>query len=164
MDAGLLATLESIVGPEGMVTERSARLVYESDALTLERQLPELVLLPRDTRQTAACMRLLHEHGIPVVPRGAGTGLSGGATPVAGGVVIGTARMRDVLELHAEDRFARVQAGIVNLDLTRCCAADRLFYAPDPSSQAACTIGGNVAENSGGPHCLRYGSTHRYIL
>jgi glycolate oxidase len=109
-------------------------------------------------------MRVLHAHGVPVVPRGAGTGLSGGATPVLGGVTIGTARMRDVLELDPLARTARVQAGVVNVELTRAAAPHGLFYAPDPSSQAACTIGGNVANNSGGPHCLSEGSTTSHVL
>jgi glycolate oxidase subunit GlcD len=107
---------------------------------------------------------VLHEAGIPVVARGAGTGLSGGATPVENGVVISTSRMRDVLEVNAADRFARVQAGVINADLSVACGRHGLFYAPDPSSQRACTVGGNVAENSGGPHCFKYGATTRHVL
>ena len=156
--------LGAIVGARGLLGGKAARTAYESDGLTLERQVPDLVVLPRDTRETVEVMRVLHRRGIPVVPRGAGTGLSGGATPVEGGVTLGTARMRDVLEVDARDRFARVQAGVVNIELTRACAEHGLFYAPDPSSQAACTIGGNVAENSGGPHCFRHGATTRHIL
>ncbi len=164
MDAGLLAGLRAIVGDGGVLAERTRRLPYESDGLAHERRLPELVLLPRDTRETSMCMRLLAQAGIPIVPRGAGTGLAGGATPVEGGVVIGTARMRDVLEIDVENRFARVQAGVVNIDLSHACAGHGLFYAPDPSSQRACTVGGNVAENSGGPHCFLHGSTTRHVL
>ena len=164
MDSSLVRELRAIVGEAGIVSDPVARFAYESDGLTLLQELPELVLLPRDTDQTARCMRVLHEHGVPLVPRGAGTGLSGGATPVKGGVTIGTARMHDVLEVDAADRFARVQAGVVNVDLTGACADAGLFYAPDPSSQAACTIGGNVAENSGGPHCFKYGATTRHVL
>jgi len=164
MDARLIEELRAIVGERGIVRSPLGRLAYESDGLTLERCTPELVLLPRDTEQTARCMRRLASEGVPVVPRGAGTGLSGGATPVEGGVTIGLARMREVLELNVADRFARVQAGVVNVELTRCCAQAGLFYAPDPSSQAACTIGGNVAENSGGPHCFKYGATTRHVL
>jgi glycolate oxidase subunit GlcD len=164
VEASLVRPLREIVGEAGLVTQRAERLAYESDGLALKRRIPDLVLLPEDTNQAARCMRVLHHAGVPVVPRGAGTGLSGGATPVEGGVVIGTARMRRVLELNHEDRFARVQAGVVNVDLTRCCADAGLFYAPDPSSQAACTIGGNVAENSGGPHCFKYGATTRHVL
>jgi glycolate oxidase subunit GlcD len=164
MDAGLIEALRSIVGDAGMVRERARRIPYESDGLALIRRVPDLVVLPRDTRQVAGCLRLLHEHGVPVVARGAGTGLSGGATPVEGGVVVATSRMRDVLEVNAIDRFARVQAGVINADLTVACARHGLFYAPDPSSQRACTIGGNVAENSGGPHCFKHGATTRHIL
>jgi len=164
MDPTLLQRLRAILGDDGLITSPTARFAYESDGLTLLRQTPELVLLPRNTQQTAASMKLLAEAGVPVVPRGAGTGLSGGATPVEGGVLVGTARMRDVLEVNARDRYARVQAGVVNVELTRCSAPHGLFYAPDPSSQAACTIGGNVAENSGGPHCFKYGSTTRHVL
>jgi glycolate oxidase subunit GlcD len=164
MDSALVAELRAIVGPLGLIDDRTRLVPYESDALALIQVQPELVLLPRDTRETAACMRVLHRARIPVVPRGAGTGLSGGATPVAGGVVVSTARMRDVLEVDARDRFARVQAGVVNIDLTGACARHGLLYAPDPSSQMACTIGGNVANNSGGPHCFKYGATTRHVL
>ena len=164
MDPALVRALRAVVGDRGLIEERTRRVPYESDGLAMLRKLPELVVLPRDTTETARCMRLLHEAGVPVVPRGAGTGLSGGATPVEHGVVVGTARMRDVLEVNAADRYARVQAGLVNIDLSRACAPHGLFYAPDPSSQKACTIGGNVAENSGGPHCFKYGSTTRHVL
>ena len=164
MKAALERRLRELLGPRGVVDRPTSRFAYESDGLTLLRHTPELVLLPRDTAQAAACMALLAQEGVPVVARGAGTGLSGGATPVEGGVVVGTSRMRDVLEIQARDRYARVQAGVVNVDLSRAAATHGLFYAPDPSSQAACTIGGNVAENSGGPHCFKYGSTTRHIL
>lgn len=156
--------MEDILGKEGLVADRTRRLAYESDGLALMSQVPDMVLLPRDTDETARCMKVLHEAQIPIVPRGAGTGLSGGATPVEGGVVIGTARMRRVLEMNAEDRYARVEAGLVNVEMTRASAEHDLFYAPDPSSQKACTIGGNVAENAGGPHCFKYGSTTRHVL
>jgi glycolate oxidase subunit GlcD len=164
MDAKLVEALTAIVGPSGIVRERTRRVPYESDGLAMLHRVPDLVLLPRDTRETASCMKLLAASGTPIVARGAGTGLSGGATPVEGGVVIATARMRDVLEVNVEDRFARVQAGVVNADLSHACDAHELFYAPDPSSQKACTIGGNVAENSGGPHCFKYGATTQHVL
>jgi glycolate oxidase subunit GlcD len=164
MTLAYLDELRAILGDAGLVTGAAACLPYESDGLTLERQIPECVLLPRDTDEAQRAMRVLHAHGVPVVPRGAGTGLSGGATPVHGGVTIGTARMRDVLELDPLARTARVQAGVVNVELTRAAAPHGLFYAPDPSSQAACTIGGNVANNSGGPHCFKYGATARHVL
>jgi glycolate oxidase subunit GlcD len=164
MDAAVVRALRTILGREGLIEEPAARLTYESDGLTLERTTPELVLLPRDTDQAARAMRVLAEHHISVVSRGAGTGLSGGARPVASGVIVGTARMREVLEVDPVDRFARVQAGVINVELTRRVAEHGLFYAPDPSSQAACTIGGNVAENSGGPHCFFHGATARHVL
>jgi glycolate oxidase subunit GlcD len=164
MDAGLIEALRSIVGDAGIVRERARRIPYESDGLALLHRVPDLVLLPRSTREMSACLRLLYARGVPVVARGAGTGLSGGATPVENGVVVATSRMRDVLEVNAVDRFARLQAGVVNADLSAACARHGLFYAPDPSSQRACTIGGNVAENSGGPHCFKHGATTRHVL
>ena len=160
----LARELEGIVGPRGLIDDPTRLSAYESDALALYRTRPELVLLPRDTREAAACYRVLHRERVPIVARGAGTGLTGGATPTEGGVVVSTARMRDVLEVNVEDRFARVQAGVVNVDLTGACRHAGLMYAPDPSSQGACTIGGNVANNSGGPHCFKYGATTRHVL
>ena len=164
MPRSLPDELRALLGPAGVIEEPTRLLPYESDGLALLAVKPELVLLPRDTRQAAAAMALCAAHGLPIVPRGAGTGLAGGATPVAGGVVVSTARMRDVLELNTTDRFARVQAGVVNVDLTSLCQHEDLAYAPDPSSQMACTIGGNVANNSGGPHCFKYGATTRHVL
>ena len=143
MPRSLPDELRALLGPAGVIEEPTRLLPYESDGLALLAVKPELVLLPRDTRQAAAAMALCAAHGLPIVPRGAGTGLAGGATPVAGGVVVSTARMRDVLELNTTDRFARVQAGVVNVDLTSLCQHEDLAYAPDPSSQMACTIGGN---------------------
>jgi len=156
--------LRAILGPRGVLDEVTARVPYECDGLAFMRHVPDLVILPRTTGECAAAMKLLARAGVPVVARGAGTGLSGGATPVSGGVLVGTARMRDVLEIDARNRFARVQTGVVNVDLTHACEAHGLYYAPDPSSQKACTIGGNVAENSGGPHCFKHGTTSRHIL
>jgi len=164
MDRRLIERLRALLGEAGIVSDPALTLPYESDGLALLHHHPELVVLPRDTTQAAGAMRILHEAGVPVVSRGAGTGLSGGATPVPGGVVLGTARMRDVLEVEPVDRFARVQAGVVNVDLSRAASKHGLFYAPDPSSQQACTIGGNVGENAGGPHCFKYGATTRSVL
>jgi glycolate oxidase subunit GlcD len=164
MDAGLLRGLREILGESGVLERANQRVPYECDGLAFVRQVPELVLLPRTTRETAETLRLLDEARVPVVARGAGTGLSGGAAPVAGGVVIGTARMRAILELDAANRFARVQAGVVNVDLSHAAARHGLCYAPDPSSQKACTLGGNVAENAGGPHCFLHGTTTRHVL
>src|SRR5262249_26548024 len=131
----LASELRALLGPAGVIVEPTRLLPYESDALAMLSVRPDLVCLPRDTRATGAAMRLLAARGAPIVPRGAGTGLAGGATPVEGGVVVSTARMRDVLELDVADRFARVQAGVVNVDLTGLCKHAGLAYAPDPSSQ-----------------------------
>jgi glycolate oxidase subunit GlcD len=164
MNPRLLRELRAVVGAEGLVQSRAGRLAYECDGFTFERHVPDLVVLPKDTAQCAAVMARLHRAGVAVVPRGAGTGLTGGATPGPGSVVIGTARMTRVLELNVPDRFARVETGIVNDEVTRAAAHHGLFYAPDPSSQKACTIGGNVANDSGGPHCFKYGNTKRHVL
>jgi glycolate oxidase subunit GlcD len=164
MNSRTISALRSIVGEHGLIADASRRTTYECDGLAFARRLPELVLLPANTDEAARCLALLHTEGIPVVPRGAGTGLSGGATPVEDCVVLGTARMRRILEISAEDRFARVEAGVVNLDLSHAAAEHGLFYAPDPSSQTVCTLGGNVANNAGGPHCIKYGTTTRHTL
>jgi glycolate oxidase subunit GlcD len=160
----LAAELRSVVGRRGLVDEPARLLPYESDGLAMLHVRPELVVLPCDTAEASAVFRILHRAGVPVVARGAGTGLTGGATPVEGGVVVSTARMREILEVNFEDRFARVQAGVVNVDLSSLCRTGGLMYAPDPSSQMACTIGGNVANNSGGPHCFKHGATTRHVL
>jgi len=155
--------LAACVGPEHVVADPARLLVYESDGLTQYRQAPLAVVLPGDTEELVEVVRAVHREGIPVVPRGAGTGLSGGALPVEGSVVVGTARLDRILELDPENRLARVQPGVVNSRLGVEARRHGLHYAPDPSSQSACTLGGNVAENSGGPHCLKYGVTSRYI-
>ncbi len=162
--AELLSRLETRLGPRGLVVDRERLSTYESDGLALYKQRPPLVVLPRDTREASDALALLHSFGVPVVARGAGTGLTGGSTPVPGGAVLSTARMRDVITLEPEGRWARVQAGVVNSDLSKVAAKHGLFYAPDPSSQQACTLGGNVGNNSGGPHCFRHGSTSRHVL
>jgi glycolate oxidase subunit GlcD len=164
MQPNLLHQLRSILGEEGCIADKNRRIPYECDGLAFERRIPDLVLLPASTEQLQDCMRLLHRNEVPVVARGAGTGLTGGATPVEGGVVIGLARMHRLLELDIENRSARVQAGLVNIDISRACDKHGMFYAPDPSSQAVCTIGGNVANNAGGPHCFKHGNTSRHIL
>ncbi|HMB68626.1 MAG TPA: FAD-linked oxidase C-terminal domain-containing protein, partial [bacterium] len=163
MSDRLLGRLEQVLGREGVIREPGRLLAYESDALPRFRQLPAAVLLPRDTETVAAAVRVLAEAGVPLTPRGAGTGLSGGAVAAPGGVVIGTARMTRILEIDPVRRIARVQPGVVNADLSRAAAPHGLRYAPDPSSQTACTLGGNVGENAGGPHCLKYGVTTRYV-
>jgi glycolate oxidase subunit GlcD len=163
LDPSLARRLSDVVGDEGVLADEDRLIVYESDALTQYRHRPSAVVLPRSTEETSAVLRILHEEGRPFVPRGSGTGLSGGALAVGGSVAVGTNRMNRILELDAANRRARVQAGVINSNLTRASVAYGLVYAPDPSSQAACTLGGNVAENSGGPHCLKYGVTTRYV-
>ena len=159
----LLDELRDRIGPEWVVDDPDRLLVYESDALTAYRHLPRAVLLPADTEETAAVLDALHRHRVPFVPRGAGTGLSGGALALEGAVVVGTSRMDRILSLDADNRLARVQPGVVNARLGEVARAVGLHYPPDPSSQSACTLGGNVAENSGGPHCLKYGVTTRWV-
>ncbi|MGK0482380.1 MAG: glycolate oxidase [Planctomycetota bacterium] len=159
-----LKELTRIVGDRGVRTDSHAQAAYESDGFMLERASPAVIVLPRTTEEAAAAVRVLRDAGLVIVPRGAGTGLSGGARPIAGGAVLGTARMRRILEVNETDRYARVEAGVVNVHLTGACHDAGLFYAPDPSSQTACTIGGNVGNNSGGPHGFRYGSTTRHVL
>ncbi|HKJ92451.1 MAG TPA: FAD-binding protein, partial [Longimicrobiales bacterium] len=159
----LAAGLRRILGPDGLITDPGRLVSYESDGLTSHRHAPRAVLLPRSTDQVAASVRLLSEAGIPFVARGAGTGLSGGAVPLQNAVVLTTARMTRILEMDPANRRARVEAGVVNVRISKAAAPHGLYYAPDPSSQSACTIGGNVAENSGGPHCLKYGVTTNHI-
>ncbi len=157
--------LKDILGPDRLLTDAASLLVYESDALTHFHEPPLAVALPRTTEQVAQTVRALFEAKIPFTPRGAGTGLSGGALPPeSGGVLIDTCAMDNVLEVLASDRMARVQPGVVNLDLSLVVKEWGLMYAPDPSSQMACTLGGNVAENSSGPHSLLYGPTSAHIL
>jgi glycolate oxidase subunit GlcD len=155
--------LGELVGPDHVITEADRLLVYESDGLSAYRWPPRAVVLPATAGEAAGVVRLLHAEGIPVVPRGAGTGLSGGALAADGTVVVGTARMNRILSLDVANRVARLQPGVQNTRLSDAARPHGLYYAPDPSSQTACTIGGNVAENSGGPHCLKYGVTSRYI-
>ena len=159
----VLSELVAAVGSDWVIDDPDRLLVYEADAQTAHCLAPQAVVLPSDTAEAAAVARVLHRHGLPLVPRGAGTGLSGGALAIKGGVVVGTARMNAILEVDPENRRAVVQSGVLNTDLSDAAAPFGLHYAPDPSSQTACTIGGNVAENSGGPHCLKYGVTSRYI-
>lgn len=155
--------LVGLVGADHVITDPDRLMVYECDGLTAYRWPPRAVVLPADTEETSGVVRVLHEAGIPVVPRGAGTGLSGGALAPEGAVVVGTARMNRILSIDPDNRTARLQAGVVNSRLTEAAQPHGLYYAPDPSSQTVSTIGGNVAENSGGPHCLKYGVTSRYI-
>lgn len=160
---GVLDALRAAAGEDGVITDPDALLVYEADGLMSHRRRPRAVVLPQDTAGVAACVRALAGAGIPFVARGAGTGLSGGTLPLQGAVQIGTARMNRILWVDAPNRRARVQPGVVNVRLTGAVAQHGLHYAADPSSQTVCTIGGNVAENAGGPHCLKYGVTLNHI-
>jgi glycolate oxidase len=159
----LVDELTAVVGSAHLLHRPEDTIVYESDG-TAERGLPTVVVLPASAEEVEAIVRIARRHGMPIIPRGSGTGLSGGAVPDSGGILIGTARMRRLLDLDARNRFAIVEPGMVNAELSTLVARYGLFYAPDPSSQKACTIGGNVAENSGGPHCLMYGMTTNHIL
>ena len=156
--------LEALLGKARAITKRDALLAYECDGYTIHRQPPLAVVFPESTEEVQKVLRILHRHRVPFVPRGAGTCLSGGPTPVAPAVVVELARMRKVLEVDVVDRIAVVQPGVVNLDLTTHVKHLALHYAPDPSSQSVCTIGGNVAENSGGPHCFKYGMTVDHVV
>lgn len=155
--------LREVVGADGVITDPDRLLVYESDGLTAYRLLPGAVVLPRTTEEARKVVTLLSGAGVTMVPRGSGTGLSGGALAVDGAVIVATTRMNTILEIDPANRTARIQPGVVNAHLTQAAAPYGLYYAPDPSSQSACSIGGNVAENSGGPHCLKYGVTTRYV-
>ena len=159
----LVAELRGALGPEHVITEPERLRVYECDGLTVHRAVPEVVVLPASTEEVQAVVRACHRERVPFVARGAGTGLSGGATPVAGGVVISLARMDRILEVDLASQRVVVEPGVANLDVTRAVAAEGFFYAPDPSSQQVCTIGGNVAENSGGAHCLKHGFTVHHV-
>jgi len=164
MARSLVPALVELLGRERTVTDRDALRAYECDGFTVHKTPPLAVVLPESTSETSAVLRLLAEHGVAFVPRGAGTCLSGGPTPQGPAVVVETARMNAVLAVHPEDLCAVVQPGVVNAALTRAVAHLGLHYAPDPSSQSVCTIGGNLAENSGGPHCFKYGMTTDHVL
>src|ERR1700738_2152073 len=157
--AEIVEALRQIVRGEASTAPEAERGAYESDGLTAYRQLPMVVVLPSRVDQVAAVLRYCKQAGVKVVPRGAGTSLSGGALPLADGVLLGMAKFNRILEIDYENRCAVVQPGVTNLAITKAVEHAGFYYAPDPSSQIACTIGGNVAENSGGVHCLKYGMT-----
>jgi glycolate oxidase len=160
----ILAGLARLVAPEALIVTEDERRAFETDGLTAYRQVPLAVVLPSTTEEVAAILRFCRDNGVKVVPRGAGTSLSGGAIPQADAIVLGVAKMNRVLEVDFENRFARVQSGITNLGISQAVAHEGFFYAPDPSSQLACTIAGNIAMNSGGAHCLKYGVTTNNLL
>src|SRR2546426_1363088 len=161
---GLRRELETIVGAGAVLSEPDGLLVYESDGLTLFRALADFVVLPTSAEHVAAIVKLATREGLPFVARGAGTGLSGGCLPAEGGLVISLMRMNRVLEVDYDNQIAVVEPGLVNLHLSWAVGPKGFYYAPDPSSQQACTVGGNIANNSGGPHTLKYGVTVNHVL
>ena len=156
----LVERLQSVVGEDHVVYLPEDLIVFERDA-SIDAQLPAAVVFPRTTAEVSEILAVASELQVPVVPKGAGTGLSGGAVPEEDGILLSVSRMRNILEIDEENRTALVEPGVVNLELSDEIAHLGLYYAPDPSSQKACTLGGNVAENSGGAHCLRYGLYHQ---
>jgi glycolate oxidase len=162
--AAVTARAREVLPPEGVITDHAQLRTYECDGLAHYRVTPALVVIPEDAGQVAAVVRACAEQGVPYVARGSGTGLSGGALPHAEGVLIVTARMRAIREVRREDQRAVVEPGVINLDVTRAATPYGYYYAPDPSSQQICSIGGNFAENSGGAHCLKYGFTTNHVM
>jgi glycolate oxidase len=159
----LAARMAAVVGSRHVIADAADLSTYECDGLTGFRVRPRLVVLPGSTGEVAAVMNIASEAGIPVVARGAGTGLSGGALPTPGCIVVALSRMRRIVEVDLENGWMRVEPGVINLDVSKAIGAEGYYYAPDPSSQSVCTIGGNVAENSGGAHCLKYGFTVNHV-
>ncbi|MBI3077198.1 MAG: FAD-binding protein, partial [Deltaproteobacteria bacterium] len=164
VEARIVRELTALLGPERVVGDPHDLIVYECDGLTLERATPGVVVLPETAEEVARIIRIAHREQLPFVARGAGTGLSGGCLDLGGGIIISMARMDRILEVDFDSRLAVVEPGLVNLWLTNAVCKHGFLYAPDPSSQSACTIGGNVAENSGGPHTLKYGTTTNHVL
>ncbi|MBM2577430.1 FAD-binding protein [Jannaschia sp. Os4] len=162
--AEVIERLRAVLPADAVVSDETELVAYECDALTAYRCPPLAAVLPRSTAEVAAALRVCHDLRVPVVPRGSGTSLAGGALPTADSVIIGTARLTDVLEVDYDDRLIRVQTGRTNLSVTGEVEADGFFYAPDPSSQLACAIAGNIGMNSGGAHCLKYGVTTNNLL
>jgi glycolate oxidase len=160
----IIEGLARLVAPEALITTEDQRRPYETDAFTAYRRMPLAVVLPGTTEEVSAVLRFCSDQGVPVVPRGAGTSLAGGAIPQEDAVVIGISRMNRILDIDYANRTARVEAGVTNLAITGAVMHEGFFYAPDPSSQLACTIAGNIAMNSGGAHCLKYGVTTNNVL
>ncbi|MEQ9407053.1 MAG: FAD-linked oxidase C-terminal domain-containing protein [Fuerstiella sp.] len=159
-----LKELAAAVTPARLLDSHDELLVYECDGYVVEKNVPDIVVFPETADEVVAVVRSCAGHDVPFVPRGAGTSLAGGCLPVGGGVMISLTRMRQILEINLRDRYAVVEPGVVNINLTRALAGTGFHYAPDPSSQGACTIGGNVATNSGGPHTLKYGVTVNHVI
>src|SRR5262249_43060658 len=153
----IVENLQRLIAPEAVIADEDGRRAYETDALTAYRRLPLAVALPSSTEEVSRLLRYCHSNGIKVVPRGAGTSLSGGALPAEDTLVISVSRMRRILEIDYMNRLASVEVGITNLGITNAVEAQGFFYAPDPSSQLACTLAGNIGMNSGGAHCLKNG-------
>ncbi|MDA0833909.1 MAG: FAD-binding protein [Planctomycetota bacterium] len=160
----LVERLRTIVGNDGLLFDPSELLVYECDGYVIEKKVPDVVVFPTSTEQVVAIVKLCNEMDVPFIPRGAGTSLAGGCLPIGGGVMIALTRMKRILEVNLRDRYAVVEPGLVNVHLTQHLKGTGFHYAPDPSSQGACTIGGNVATNSGGPHTLKYGVTVNHVI
>src|SRR3954454_14632014 len=161
--AQVAAELRTQLPAEHVLTDPTALRAYDCDGLTSHRVTPALVVLAADGHEVAAAVAACHRHGVPFVSRGSGTGLSGGATPSADGGLIVLSRLRQIRRIDADDHRAVVDPGVINLDVTRAATPQGLYFAPDPSSQQVCSIGGNVAENSGGAHCLKYGFTSNHV-
>src|SRR3954463_6578778 len=161
--AEIASAMKRIV-PDGVIGDEATLTAFDCDALTAYRQRPLLCVLPQTAEQASAIMAYAAEENVRIVPRGAGTSLSGGALPLADGILLGMSRMTRILEIDYENRCVVVQPGVTNASVTRAVQANGFYYAPDPSSQIACTIGGNVAENSGGIHCLKYGLTTHNLM
>ena len=164
MNPDVIARFCAAVGEKNCIREPEQLRTYESDGLASFRVTPGVVVLPASTEEVVACVRVARDAGLPIVARGSGTGLSGGALPVQGCALIGLSRMRKILAIDFDNAFMRVQPGVINLEVSKAIGAQGWYYAPDPSSQSVCSIGGNVAENSGGAHCLKYGFTVNHVL
>ena len=162
--ARVVARLCDVLPRDAVIDDPMETRAYECDALTAYRCPPMVAVLPSTTAEVSAVLRICHQEGVPIVPRGSGTSLAGGALPTADCVILGVARMNDVLETDYDNRFVRVQTGRTNLSVTGAVESDGFFYAPDPSSQLACAIAGNIAMNSGGAHCLKYGVTTNNLM
>ena len=160
----LIRRFRDVVGEDGLLYRPEELIVYECDGYVVEKNAPDVVVFPSTTPQIVELVKICNDLNVPFVPRGAGTSLAGGTLPVGGGVMITLTRMQEILEINYRDRYAIVEPGLVNVHLTQALKGSGYHYAPDPSSQGACTLGGNVATNSGGPHTLKYGVTVNHVL